>query len=71
MRFTEIDSKPKLVMLHYFNVTDEQLALELGMRKDKNNRWYLPQYNTSGRGFDQKATIAIRSFGRPNSVKLS
>jgi hypothetical protein len=70
MRFTEIESKPKLVMLHYFNVTDEQLANELGMRTDRNGRWYLPQYSTSGRGFDVKATTAIRSFGRPNSVKL-
>jgi hypothetical protein len=71
MRFTEIESRPKLVKLHYFNVTDFQLAQELGMKQDKNRRWYLPQYDRSGRGFDQAATTAIRAFGRPNSINLS
>jgi hypothetical protein len=71
MRFTEIESRPTLIVLHYFNVTDQQLAQELGMRQDRTGRWYLPQYDRSGRGFDQKATTAIRAFGRPNSVKLS
>jgi hypothetical protein len=71
MRFTEIESRPKLIMLHYFNVTDQQLAQEVGMKQDRSNRWYLPQYNRSGRGFDQRVTTAIRAFGRPNSVKLS
>lgn len=70
MRFTEIDSKPKLVALHYFNVSDEQLAQELGMKQDRKGSWYLPQYSTSGSGFDRKVTTSIRSFGRPHSVRL-
>lgn len=71
MRFTEIESRPKLVKLHYFNVTDIDLARELGFKQDKTGSWYLPQYNTSGPGFDRKATTAIRSFGHPTkSVTL-
>ena len=65
MRFTEIESRPRLVKLHYFNVTDTDLARELGFKQDRNGRWYLPQYNTSSSGFDRKATTAIRSFGHP------
>ena len=72
MRFTEIENRPRLVKLHYFNVTDIDLARELGLKQDKAGRWYLPQYNTSGAGFDRKATTAIRSFGHPiKSVSLA
>lgn len=70
MRITEI-GKPKLLKLHYFNVTDEQSAKELGLKQDRNYRWYLPQYNTSGSNFDRIATSAIRMFGRPQTVTLS
>ena len=65
MRFTEIESRLKLVKLHYFNVDDTQFATEIGMKQDRNGRWYLPQYNTSGRGFDNKASSAMRVFGPP------
>jgi hypothetical protein len=72
MRFNEIESRPKMVKLHYFSVTDDQYARELGMKQDRNGQWFMPQYNTSGRGFDQKVTSAIRTFGRPfKSVSLN
>ena len=67
MRIAEI-STPQMTKLHYFTVDDEQLARDLGLRQDRNLRWYLPQYNTSGRGFDQKFTSAVRSFNRPIRV---
>jgi hypothetical protein len=70
MRITEI-AKPKLIKLHYFNVDNERSATELGLKQDRNGRWYLPQYNTSGSGFDRAATSAIRVFGRPQTVTLS
>jgi hypothetical protein len=72
MRFNEIDSRPKVVKLHYFSVTDDQYARDLGMKQDRNGQWYMPQYNKSGSGFDQKVTSAIRMFGRPyRSVSLN
>jgi hypothetical protein len=71
MRFTEIESKPKLVKLHYFNVTDVNAAREIGMRQDRNGQWFLPQYDKSGSGFDRKATSAIRLFGHPKSVSIN
>jgi hypothetical protein len=70
MRFNEIDNRPKLVKLHYFNVDDDQSATELGLKQDRNGRWYLPQYNTSGLNFDRLATSAMRVFGRPRTVTL-
>lgn len=65
MRIFELESKPKLLKLHYFSVDDEQAAIELGMKQDRKSQWYLPQYTTSGRGFDMKASSAIRIFGKP------
>jgi hypothetical protein len=64
MRIAEI-STPRLVKLHYFNVDDEQAAVELGLKQDRNSRWYLPQYNTSGSGFNRNYTSAVRLFNRP------
>ena len=69
MRITEMGI-PKLVRLHYFDVHDEQAAQDIGLKQDRNQRWYLPQYTTSGSRFDQKATTAIRLFGKPNTVNL-
>lgn len=68
MRYNEFENKPKLIKLHYFNVTDIDLAKELGMKQDRNGSWYLAQYNTSGSGFDRKATSAIRAFGHPTKT---
>ncbi len=68
MRISEFETKPRLIKLHYFNVNDIDVARELGLKQDKNGRWYLPQYNTSGSGFDRKATSAIRSFGHPTNT---
>ena len=65
MRLSEIESRPKLVKLHYFSVTDIIASEELGMRKDRNGNWFLPQYDRSGSGFDRKAVSAMRMFGRP------
>jgi hypothetical protein len=48
------------------------MAKELGLKQDRNGHWYLPQYNTSSRGFDQKASSAMRMFGRPvKSINLT
>jgi hypothetical protein len=72
MRLTEIESLPKLIKLHYFSVDDQQASNELGMKQDRNGRWYLPQYNTSGRIFDQRFSSAVRLFGRPiNTIKIN
>jgi len=65
MRIYEVTDTPRLVKLHYFNVDDEQTARELGFKKDKNHKWYLPQYNTSGIGFNKKYASAVISFNRP------
>ena len=71
MRLSEIESKPRLVKLHYFNVTDIIAAEDLGLRKDRNGNWFLPQYDRSGQGFDRKASSAMRLFGHPyKSISL-
>lgn len=72
MRLKEIENRPKLIKLHYFNVDDERASNDLGMKQDKNSRWYLPQYNTSGRGFNQRYSSAVRIFGRPiNTIETN
>jgi hypothetical protein len=63
-------TKPKMTHLHYFNGVDDQTASAYKMKKDRNGKWYLPQYNTSGRGFDRSASDLIRSFGTPRTIKL-
>ena len=68
MRFNEFENKPKLIKIHYFNVTDEDAAVQYGMKQDRNGQWYLPQYNTSGSKFDRNATSLIRLFGHPRTV---
>jgi hypothetical protein len=68
MRIYEVADLPRLVKLHYFNVDDEQAARQLGFKQDKNFKWYLPQYNTSGVGFNQKYSSAVRTFNRPIRV---
>lgn len=68
MRISEFDNKPRLIKLHYFNVTDTDFAAELGMKQDRYGSWYLPQYNTSRSGFDRKVTSAIRAFGHPTET---
>jgi hypothetical protein len=55
--------KPKLIKKHYFSVYDDQTAVEFGLQKDSNGDWYLPQYTTSGAGFDRKFTLSRRTFG--------
>ena len=72
MRLQEIDSKPKLIGLYYFSVNDFDAAAEIGLKQDKRGSWYLPRYNTSGSGFDRKASSAMRLFGDPiNVIKIS
>ena len=67
MRIAEI-STPKLIKLHYFKVDDTEIARELKLKQDRNGQWYLPQYNTSGRGFDRQYTSVLRIFNRPIKV---
>ncbi len=69
-RAYQSSTKPKMTHLHYFNGVDDQTATAYKMKKDRNGKWYLPQYNTSGRGFDRVATSLITSFGTPKTVKL-
>ena len=63
-------TKPRMTHLHYFDNVDDEMAQANGMKKDRTGRWYLPQYNTSGRGFDIKAGNLIRNYGKPKTVKL-
>lgn len=71
MLIKEITSRPKIVKLHYFSVDDIGTAEKIGLKKDRQGQWYLPQYDTSGSGFDKSASSAIRIFGPPKTVKLS
>jgi hypothetical protein len=57
------ETKPRLIKLHYFTVDDAEAAQQLGMKQDRNGRWYLPQYSTSGAGFDKKYSTCRRTFG--------
>lgn len=68
--FRGSSTKPRMTHLHYFDNVDDEIAQVNGMKKDRNGRWYLPQYNTSGRGFDIKAGNLIRNYGKPKTVKL-
>ena len=68
--FRGASPKPRMTHLHYFDNVDDEIAQLNGMKKDRNNRWYLPQYTTSGRGFDIKAGNLIRNYGKPRTVKL-
>lgn len=71
MLIKEITSRPKVVKLHYFSVDDISTAEKIGLKKDRQGQWYLPQYNTSGSGFDRNASMAIRIFGPPRIVELN
>lgn len=66
-RVAETQTRPQLRRIHYFRVNPSEidLARESGLEQDRGGNWILKQYNTSGRGFDQRFTQAIRLFGRP------
>lgn len=68
--YSSSSTKVKMTHLHYFDNVDQDIAKSNGMKQDRNGRWYLPQYNTSGRGFDIKAGNLIRNYGKPRTVKL-
>jgi hypothetical protein len=62
----------KMTHLHYFNMTDAdaQDFARMKIKKDRNGRWYLPQYNVSGHAFSANFNTLVRTFGEPRSVKL-
>jgi hypothetical protein len=59
----------KMTHLHYFNVDDAQAA-SAGLKKDKRDKWYLPQYNTSGGKFQSTLSDLTAKFGTPKTVTL-
>lgn len=59
----------KMTHLHYFNVSPEQAA-SAGLKKDRNGKFYLPQYNLSGGTFRQKLADLAGQFGAPKTVTL-
>jgi len=65
VKLFETLSNIKLTHLHYFDVDQEDIARKIGLKKDRNGKWYLPQYSTSSTGFDKKASDSIRIFGNP------
>lgn len=66
-RVAETQTRPQLRRIHYFRVNSSEAdtARSSGLEQDRGGNWILKQYNTSGRGFDQKFTQAMRLFGRP------
>lgn len=66
-KVSEQQDKPRLKRIHYFRVNPNEgiWAQKAGLQQDRGGNWVLLQYNTSGRGFDQKFTQAMRLFGRP------
>lgn len=65
-------TQPRLTRLHYYGVDDEQAAEQLGMRQDRRGQWYMSEYTTSGRLYQQRRTQADRIFGRPvRTVEVS
>lgn len=68
MKLLEVLTDIKLTHLHYFDVDQEDIAQQIGLKRDRKGKWYLPQYNTSGTGFDKKARDSIRIFGHPVQI---
>ena len=75
MKLKEYYSRPKLIALHYFNMSlvdyDSVLIDKFGLKIDKNNKPYLPQYNTSGNVFDRNFTSLLNMYGRPQTKRIN
>lgn len=66
-------SDVKMTHLHYFNGMTDQDAQDFAamkLKKDKNGRWYLPQYNKSGQTFQNNFNTLSRTFGQPKTIAL-
>ena len=65
----QLGTKPKLIRIHYFRVEpyNADIAKQIGLQQDRGGNWVLYQYNTSGAGFNQKYSSAVRSFGQPSN----
>lgn len=50
----------QLVALHYPEFVDDDHARYIGLKKDKNGNWYLPEFTDSGSDFNRKYTQIIR-----------
>ena len=62
-----------MVARHYFQThgTPEAELIQQGFKKDFNGNWFMPQYNTSGSGFDRKWSDARRMYGDPQTQKMN
>lgn len=63
----------QLQTLYYFRVdwANKDIAQTIGIKQDRRGDWYLPQYNTSGAGFERKYLEAMQVFGDPyKTVRL-
>jgi hypothetical protein len=62
----------KMIALHYFNMSEQDAKdfAYMKLKKDKNGRWYLPQYNVSGRVFNANFATLTNSFGQARTVRL-
>ena len=70
------DNKPVIVMtaLHYWDMNDATatgvLLADIKIRQDKNGKWYLPEYNTSGEKFLRHLKELTEKLGEPKTVIL-
>lgn len=73
---SENTEKHKITMdaLHYWEINEATaigiLLAEIPMRQDKHDRWYLPEYNTSGKTFRDHLKLLTEKFGHPRTVYL-
>jgi hypothetical protein len=69
----QIAKKILMVARHYFQThgTPEAELIQQGFKKDFNGNWFMPQYNTSGSGFDRKWSDARRMYGDPQTQKMN
>ena len=63
-----------LIAKHYFNIYDGDLSAKdifrMKLKKDMSGRYFLPQYNTSGRPFDLSYTALCNTFGKPETIRV-
>jgi hypothetical protein len=72
----ENTDKHKIQMdaLHYWDINEATaigaLLADVPLRQDKYKKWFLPEYNTSGKTFKDNLKLMTDKFGIPKTVYL-
>lgn len=66
--------KIEMEVLHYWDINEATaigaLLADIPLRQDKYKKWFLPEYNTSGKTFKENLKTMTEKFGMPKTVYL-